>query len=612
MSNYLIELSVIHVTLIAGYWFFLRKERQYANMRFYLIGSTLLALAIPLLKLPKLLFSNKAVADVVAMEAISIDAMIVTPTADTSIWTFDLLIWTYGAISAFFLFKFLGGLFYLVWLERRCSREKFNGVHIRKAADIKGSFTFFHWIFLSDDIQRHQRDYEVILKHEEAHASLGHTYDLVFFELFKVCFWWLPTTWFIIREIKKIHEYQADAYALQSCDVDQYASILISSTLETNGLCVARTGLPAEKGPLRWQAGLPAGKGPSRWQAGLTSSFHEGLILKRLAAMKQQAKNVSPWKLGVLSALCALLVLALACSEEVDQEIKEIGSKSNTITFEQLPASMQTELADIKSDLSFMKVEVAADDKISDIRELQDLDPNLIHSVNVDKPNGAIYIALKKDGANFDYLADKSKLEGGVFTIVERQPEFDGGFNGFRGYIMNAIKYPLEARQAGIEGRVDVQFVVGTDGALSDIKVIKGIHPACDQEAVRVLQNAPSFIPGAQNGKSVRVRMVVPVTFKLNEGKINPDQSTQGMVVIDEVQSQNAEFTVKADYADGEWSGTVYDEQGEGLPGVNIVIVGTTMGTVSGLDGKFRLKADKSKDVSLTFVGYEGVRLEGK
>jgi TonB family protein len=586
MSNYLIELSVIHIALILGYWFFLRKEQQYGKMRFYLIGATLLALTIPLLKLPRLFFNSKEPVDAVPMGAITLDAMTITPAADMSIWSYDLLIWIYVAISVFFLFKFLSGVFYLIDLERKSSYEKFNDLDIRKARNIKGSFTFFNWIFLSDEIDKGRQDYQAILKHEKAHASLGHTYDIVFFELFKVCFWWLPTAWFIIKEIKKIHEYQADACALKSYNVDQYSSILISSTLKTNGLSLA-------------------------------SSFHDGLILKRLKAMKQQAKNVSPWKLGALSALCALLFTALACSEEVEREIKETASKSNSVTFDQLPSSMQSELAEIKDQLSFMKVDVSGDDEISGVVELRVRDAELFHSMNVDKINRAIYIALKKDGANFDYLSEKSKMDGDLFTVVEKQPEFEGGMPAFRRYITNEMKYPLSARQRGVEGRVDVQFVVEKDGSLSDVKAIKGIGAGCDSEAVRVVQSAPSFKPGMQNGKPVRVRMVMPVIFQLNEGKTNADNKyhevVQGTIVVENVQSKNNTFKVDADYADGEWSGTVYDEEdGTGLPGVNILVAGTTTGTVSDRDGTFKIKADESKDLLLSFIGYETVRLEGK
>jgi TonB family protein len=384
-----------------------------------------------------------------------------------------------------------------------------------------------------------------------------------------------------IKKLEKIHEFQADAYALKSYNIDQYSSILISSTLKSNGLSLA-------------------------------SSFHDGLILKRLIAMKQQTKNVSPWKLGALGSLCVILFTVFACSEELDQEIKEMGSQSNMITFDQLPSSMQTNLVEIKDKLSFMKVVVAEEDKIEDIEELNDLDPKLIHSMNVDKANKAIYIALKKDGTNFDYLSEKSKMQGELFTVVEQQPEYEGGMEAFYKYVSSEMTYPLQARQRGIEGRVYVQFVVEKDGSLSDVKVIKGIGAGCDSEAVRVVQNASSFKPGTQRGRPVRVRMSMPIIFKLNEGKTNGDNSTQGIIVIEKAELKQEKLKVEANYANGRWSGTVYDEEGGGLPGVNIVVAGTTTGTVSDLDGNFQVETDKSNDLYLSFVGYESVKLEGK
>lgn len=581
MSNYLIELSVIHLTLILGYWFFLRQERQYSKMRFYLIGATLSSLTIPLLKLPKLLFSTGESLATAPIGTVQLESMSISSIPNTPGFDYQLLLWPYAAISTILLIKFLSGVFYLLQLERRSSYEKFNDLYIRRVHDIKGSFTFFNWIFLSDEIDKNQKDYDVILWHERAHASLGHTYDLLLFELFRVCFWWLPSAWFINREIKKIHEYQADAYALKSYNVDQYSSILISSTLKSNGLSLA-------------------------------SSFHDGLILKRLIAMKQQAKKVSPWKLGALSILCTLLFVVFACSEEMDQEIKDMGSQSNLITFDQLPPEMQVNLVELKKELSYMKVEIHEGDKMSNLTELQEIDPKLIHAMNVDKANKAVYIALRKDGSNFDYLSQKSKQEGEIFTLVEQQPEFDGGMDAFYAYMGSEIDYPIQARQKGVEGRVYVQFVVEKDGSISDVKSIKGIGAGCDAEAVRVVKAAPAFTPGKQRGKAVRVRMVLPVVFELNHEKVNPDNSAQGVIIIEEAETDNGPLKVDASYANGEWSGTVRSPEGDILSGVNIVVAGTSKGTVSDRDGSFRVQADDSQELYVSFVGYESVRLAGK
>lgn len=103
-----------------------------------------------------------------------------------------------------------------------------------------------------------------------------------------------------------------------------------------------------------------------------------------------------------------------------------------------------------------------------------------------------------------------------VFTIVENQPEFPGGMPAFYKFVGGNMKYPAQARRMGIEGRVFVQFVVDKDGTVTEVKAVKGIGAGCDEEAERVLRMSPKFKPGKQRGRSVKVRMVLPIIFKLN------------------------------------------------------------------------------------------------
>ncbi len=102
-----------------------------------------------------------------------------------------------------------------------------------------------------------------------------------------------------------------------------------------------------------------------------------------------------------------------------------------------------------------------------------------------------------------------------VFLIVEEQPTPEGGMQAFYDYLGKKIRYPEQARRMGVEGRVFVEFVVGKDGGLTDVKVVKGIGAGCDEEAVRVVKGAPKWKPGKQRGRSVRVKMTVPVYFRL-------------------------------------------------------------------------------------------------
>ncbi len=102
-----------------------------------------------------------------------------------------------------------------------------------------------------------------------------------------------------------------------------------------------------------------------------------------------------------------------------------------------------------------------------------------------------------------------------IFTIVEDQPTPPGGMGAFYKYVATTLRYPAQARRMGIEGKVFVQFVVDKDGSLTDVQAIKGIGAGCDEEAVRVISKAKRWSPGKQRGRPVKVRMILPITFKL-------------------------------------------------------------------------------------------------
>lgn len=112
--------------------------------------------------------------------------------------------------------------------------------------------------------------------------------------------------------------------------------------------------------------------------------------------------------------------------------------------------------------------------------------------------------------------APEEEVADEIFDIVEDQPGPPGGMSAFYQYVAKEMKYPNQARRMGIEGRVFVQFVVDKTGNLTEVRAIKGIGAGCDEEAVRVLKNAPKWTPGKQRGRPVKVRMILPITFKLS------------------------------------------------------------------------------------------------
>lgn len=106
-------------------------------------------------------------------------------------------------------------------------------------------------------------------------------------------------------------------------------------------------------------------------------------------------------------------------------------------------------------------------------------------------------------------------IEEEVFTIVEEMPAFPGGEAKLFEYLGKNIKYPQIAKEAGISGVVYVNFVVGAQGNITDVKVLRGIGGGCDEEAVRVVKNMPKWKPGKQRGKPVKVSYNLPIRFSL-------------------------------------------------------------------------------------------------
>lgn len=109
----------------------------------------------------------------------------------------------------------------------------------------------------------------------------------------------------------------------------------------------------------------------------------------------------------------------------------------------------------------------------------------------------------------------KNEEENKVFDVVEEQPSFPGGQGALMSWLHDNIKYPVVAAENGIQGKVIVQFIVGKNGSISNVKVLRSVDPSLDKEAVRVVSNMPNWTPGKQNGASVNVRFTLPVTFRL-------------------------------------------------------------------------------------------------
>lgn len=207
-----------------------------------------------------------------------------------------------------------------------------------------------------------------------------------------------------------------------------------------------------------------------------------------------------------LVAVLAIVLLAFEWSTSEKQELVELTAQAveiedeiviNTQEQQELPPEMP-------------KIPVLSDviDIVDDDIDIKD---DLIVNLEDNKNMGVAII---------DYVAEVAEEvveeEAIPFALVEEKPSFQGGdANTFSKWVMSRIIYPEIAKENGVQGRVTLQFTVKTDGSVSDVKVLRGVDPSLDKEAVRVVASSPKWKPGKQRERSVPVTYTFPVIFQL-------------------------------------------------------------------------------------------------
>ncbi len=158
------------------------------------------------------------------------------------------------------------------------------------------------------------------------------------------------------------------------------------------------------------------------------------------------------------------------------------------------------------------KVQVVTPEEIIEVENDIELDENIeikIEDVEIEIDN------IVTDVTAIEAPRQAEEVEQ-VFTIVEQNAVYPGGMDAFYKYVSKELNYPKTAKRMGIQGRVFVQFVVDKTGKLTDVKTVKGIGGGCDEEAERVLRESVRWAPAKQRGKTVKVRMNIPIVFKLD------------------------------------------------------------------------------------------------
>ena len=406
-------------------------------------------------------------------------------------------------------------------------------------------FSFCRYIVLSrSDYEAHEAS---VLAHERGHIRQRHSLDVLLVDTLTALQWFNPAMWMLRQDLRAIHEYEADAAVLsQGINMRQYQYLLIQKAVATCGYSVAN--------------GITHSTLKNRIHMMLTNKkTNRASWLKLLAmlpivgaALALNAETVNhyvyedtqeqPQKKVVKKGRKASQVKVNAKTIEVKTDKDVVTGENVTV---ELNADKQKstgkKLVFLDEVLEGPEPLIVIDGKVATVEQLKALDQEEIDNItvlkkakeplevyakhfNADTSNGILFINTKeyvKNGKKevVDVAVKKSEEEAepeGAFDVVEQMPEFPGGAAGMMKFIAENVKYPEEAYSKGIEGRVLVQFIIEKDGSVTNVKVIKKVNDAIDAEAVRVVKAMPKWKPGKQNGREVRVKYTIPVSFRLS------------------------------------------------------------------------------------------------
>ena len=224
----------------------------------------------------------------------------------------------------------------------------------------------------------------------------------------------------------------------------------------------------------------------------MANSFNHSSLKKRITMMLKEKSN--PW--ARVKYLYVLPLAALAVSAFARPEVSAVADELSSAKVNDLVASMKTN-----------QVETAS-------------------------------VAVK----------DTLTPDESVFEVVEQMPEFpDGGMAGLMEYFKKNLRYPEEAKKAGTQGRVVVQFLINKNGAISDASVLRSVDRLLDAEAVRLVRSMPKWKPGMQKGKAVTVKYTVPVLFKLEDVVSEASDKKNDVIIVKGTHTDYADMLIVID-----------------------------------------------------------------
>ena len=567
MTDILIYIGKTAVALAVFYMFYrllLSKETFHRFNRIVLLGTASMAFILPLC----VITINKTVilpalkpVETVA-EAVESVATVTAAAPQEPIWPAILLgIFLLGAASVV-LMTVISIIKVKSIINSGEHRTLDSGETLVITENGTAPFSWMKYIVLSRE--DYESGYSQILTHEKAHIALRHSWDLLFVDLITVLQWFNPVIWMLKSDLRALHEFEADDAVLRSgADIKEYQYLLIRKAVSKSGYSVANS---FNHSTLKQRITMMLNKKSSRMSA-------------------WKALYVIPL-VGISLAATAETKVDYQYEGQQPEAVADTpDGKDNKNSFREKNLSEGRFIIDEEASSITM---IYFDHNGNELRSQHKgmplgQDEYYFHNGNMATP-AAYEIYLKEEGAvtfttyrsngkkilgivtpNNNYVTGvwdatkhpdeqetvyhmqgkQYKVRGGKYVEIEasqvseekkeetpfhrvaQAPTFNGGdANEFSKWVNANLRYPEEARQSKVQGRVTLQFTVTETGKVADVKVLRGVNEALDKEAVRVVSESPVWAPGKdENGETVAVTYTFPVIFRLPEATAEPEKS---------------------------------------------------------------------------------------
>lgn len=625
MIRYILECMAFQLLFLIIYDLFLKRETFFQWNRAYLLGTFVLSLLLPWIKLeafktvisqeyfvyPEYLWDMDRSQEFVGSPKPSVEFSLSTP--ETILYG--------GMLLAALLFGYK--LYQIIQLKRKGKIRYFKNYTRVVVRDSNVAFSFFRSIFLGDRVP--EEDHKSIVQHELVHIGQRHSWDLLFFESMRIVGWFNPLVYIYQNRISELHEFIADAQVAKTHRAEQY-QLLLSQVFQT------------------------------RYISFVNPFFRTSLIKKRIV-MLQKSESKQIWRLKyllLLPLIMGMLVYTAAESQVPDQDpsiyvpfavVEEVPIFPGCENASDLRACFNEKLQEhiaenfrypeearkkgingrvnigfvIQNDGSIGDIKIRGPDKLleDEAERIISLLPQMTPGKHKGKTVPIPFFFPITFNLDHKIIQGKVSSEPDVdfdievpFSVVEEVPIFPGCedaadpracFNKkMQDHIAQSFRYPEEAQKQNIQGRVNILFTIGEDGSIGNVRM-RGPDKLLEDEAGRIISLLPQMTPGKQRGKVVRVPYSIPITFRLqgpssNDGSPieNPKADSKIMAVTASIiQKDGVQFLM----------GTVYTTGLMGLPGANISIEGKGRGGITDFDGAFMVEVEKGDNVSFQYVG---------